>query len=200
MPSMINKEKNIAFLHFQKCGGWWVAETIKEHNFLPINYTKNGGHIGVEDLPEGCNSFGFIRHPVSWYVSMFHFMHTVGWRTMHSFEQLKSNNINEFIINCQEDGIFILGDYFDKFYGIGTDKECKQIFKFENLEQSMNQLADLYDIPIKEDVKKFINRRRNASRKLEQTQDLLNGSSLHFIEQNCQYILERFDYDLLLPQ
>jgi len=198
MPSMINKEKNIAFLHLQKCGGWWVSEILNKCNFKPINYTKNGGHLGVEELPEGCKSFGFMRHAVGWYVSMFNFMHRVNWKiSTTSFERLRSNDINEFIQKCKGEDVFQLGNHFDRFYGIGTDKECKQIFKFENLEQSMNQLADLYDIPIKEDVKKFINRRRNASRKLEQTQDLLNGSSLQFIDQSCQHILERFDYDLL---
>ena len=197
---MINKEKNLAFLHFEKCGGWWVAEIIKEHNFSPVDYVKDGGHTGVQDLPEGCISFGFIRHPVSWYVSMFNFMHTVGWQISYSFEHLKSNNINEFIINCQNNDKFLLGEYFDKFYGIGTDKECKQIFKFEMLEQSMNHLADLYDIPIKEDVKKYISRRINVSQKLEQTKDLLNARSLHFIEQSCKRILDRFNYDILLPE
>lgn len=199
MPSMINKEKNLAFLHFQKCGGWWVAEIIGGHNFSPVDYEKDGGHIGVKDLPEGCNSFGFIRHPVSWYVSMFNFMHTVDWKITYSFEHLKSNNINQFIINCQEHNMFLLGEYFNSFYGVGTDKECKQIFKFEMLEQSMNYLADFYDIPMKNEITELINEPKNISRKLEHTEDLLNAESLQFIEQSCQHILERFDYDLLLP-
>ena len=198
MPSMISKEKNLAFLHLQKCGGWWVAEIINKYNFLPLNYVKNGGHLGVQDLPEGCNSFGFVRHPVSWYVSMFNFMHTVDWKiAKSSWQSLKSNNINKFIINCQKYEKFVLGDYFNSFYGIGTDKECKLIFKFEKLEQSMNDLADLYNIPMKEDIKKHINRRRNASEKTGNTTDILDARSLQYIEISCQHILERFNYDLL---
>ena len=79
MPSMINDELKIVFLHFPKTRGMWIADILKSKGFHNINITVSGGHSGVEFIPEGHLSFGFVRHPATWYQSLFNYLCTMSW-------------------------------------------------------------------------------------------------------------------------
>lgn len=60
------------FYHIQKTGGTWVTAAIK--NACPGLVKTHGTHAKEKDHPKGNKkAFTFVRHPVSWYESMYWF-------------------------------------------------------------------------------------------------------------------------------
>ena len=99
MPSMFHKKSNLAYLHLPKTGGWYVSHILKKLGFQNINMNYNGGHVDVKHLPTDTYTFGFVRHPVSWYRSLFNFFSNSNWD--HRSDIFKSEDINQFLLKIQ---------------------------------------------------------------------------------------------------
>ncbi len=64
--------KDIVFLHLQKCGGTFVKHVL-EDNLSAVNVRpEHNGYLDIVDPHKGKFIFGTIRNPYSWYVSLYH--------------------------------------------------------------------------------------------------------------------------------
>lgn len=201
---MINDELKIAFLHFPKTRGMWIADMLKSKGFHNINITLNGGHLGVKFVPEGFSSFGFVRHPVDWYQSLFNYLCTVDWKFHPTF---RSDNINQFIDKTklykfnplkqdQERNRLVLERMYKSFFGIGTNKECTCIGKHEEMPNALIDILNGLGLDIKDQA--LINKDIyiNRSKKFK---DIISGENLEYIFASCDSIFERFRYDKIYP-
>lgn len=192
MASMVNHDQKLCFLHFQKTAGWWISKILKDEGFEIIDIKKYGGHLGVTSMPLGYQSFGFVRHPVSWYQSLFNYLSTIGWKLHgHDFQDLKCNNINGFIEKTQEHKKFVLIDMYKNFFAVGTESESENILRYENIYDEMIKISRKFSLRIEQKVRDTKDLFVNKSDRFE---DTLSLSSLNYIFCSCDEIFDRFEY------
>lgn len=200
MPSMYNKEKNAAFLHFIKTGGWWVKNLILDKcNFKDIDLSYNGGHVGareIKNIADDIFTFGFIRHPISWHISLFNYLTQYDWLSYNpksGFLHLRSNSIDEFIEKTIFDGIKMT-DYYHQFFDIGGLNECKFIGKHETIYDDMKYILDILKLPNKDLIEDSKNFKVNESAKYFRGK--LNSKSVDLIVCSCEEIFKKFKYQI----
>ena len=186
MPSMINEKKKIVFLHLSKTAGITVTTILENHQFVPIDLEHNAGHIGYRSCFDNYFTFGFIRHPEQWYISLYRFFRTHDWKIKtKSFEEYRSDNINDFIDNLIRTNNFMLGEVFEKFFGDSTDF----IGKTENLIHDLDKVLSLHGIQMSqtETCIKF-----NVSKKFPAE---IDQEHKEWIRASCDLIYKRFGYE-----
>lgn len=192
MASMVNHDQQLCFLHFQKTAGWWISKILKDKGFEIVDIKKYGGHLGVASMPSGYQSFGFVRHPVDWYQSLFNYLSTINWKLHgHNFHDLKSNDINIFIERTQEHNKFVLIDMYKNFFAIDTEFECKDILRYEDIYDEMTRISRKFSLEIEQNVRETKDLFINKSDRFENT---LSLSSINYIFSSCNEIFNRFEY------
>lgn len=195
MPSMIHQEANIAFLHLSKTGGWYVTAILKELGFSVIDMSLNGGHVGAFDIPAGIYKFGFVRHPVSWYTSLYNYLCDVDW---NGCAEIKSNSLDELIIKTHDTG-WNYNELYLQFYGIGTYLQCNYIGKYESLESDLRHVIYKFGHLLNKDegdiniiFDKYKDYKVNQSSKRDGVS--ISNNVLDYIYGNCHDIFKMYNY------
>jgi len=93
------------FLHVPKCAGWWVRNAISGVGIPTVEYghehtSFKSGLLRLRP-PEWYRRklvFMFVRHPLSWYQSMWAFRLKHGWSMTHPLDfNCASNNFEQFV-------------------------------------------------------------------------------------------------------
>lgn len=195
MASVYNPTKNTAFLHFIKTGGCWVQSILNQYNFQVIDITNNDGHVGAKDfIKNDIFTFGFIRHPVSWHISLFNFLNQNNWMDHNpkAFIHLKSKSIDEFLEKTFLDGIKMT-DYYHDFFDIGGLNECSFIGKYENIYHDMKFIFDILGLP-SDTIEPMKDIKINES--VKYFNGKLSTKSLDLIFYSCEEIFKRFKYEI----
>jgi|SaaInlV_165m_DNA_1040744.scaffolds.fasta_scaffold33679_1 hypothetical protein len=186
MPSMINKEKGMIFLHLSKTGGTTVSKILKNHGFVNIDLSINGGHIGYREDFKEYFTFGFIRHPERWYKSLYRFFKGLDWMVgVADFTRYKSDNINDFIDKVIENNQYIMGGLVSEFF----NEDVSFIGKMENLMEDLDRVLSMHNINMTHDER---NIKINVSKKYP---DEINQEHKDWIRETCSEIYDRFSYD-----
>lgn len=210
MTSMVNHRKKICFLHFSKTGGWWVNNLLKGAGFSAMDMKFCGGHHGVDSVPDGYESFGFIRHPINWYVSLFRFLISKGWcpglpdQDNNCLFELASTDINGFVKNCIDNSVFVLDKTFSQFYGCGSEKECTNIFRYEDIHREMHLVSEQLDLGIDDLIDSTKTLMINFTKKrsgyglylptVNEVSSSLSEDGLSMIKQASENTFKRFGY------
>ena len=195
MPTMINEENNIAYLHFSKTGGWFVTRMLRQDNWNIVDIKTKGGHLGVHELNENVFTFGFIRHPFEWYKSLYNYFWTCDFNNgIDDFNHLRCHSLDEFIIKSK-DG-FNLSKIYNIFFGIDTDKECNEILKYEDMHKELPKLLSRFGMNYYEYISK--NKNHYVNKSVQQSGCNLSKKSTDYIINSCHQIFERFNYDKVI--
>jgi len=187
MPSMINEEKRLVFLHLSKTAGITVAKILGNHGFVNIDLSINGGHIGYREDFKEYFTFGFIRHPERWHKSLYRYFRGLGWRINKinaDFTRFKADNINDFIDKLIDNNEFILGDMTSGFFG-----DSDFIGKTENLMEDLDRVLSMHDINMTPHERRI---KMNVSKKYP---DEIDQEHKDWIRSTCSEIYDRFSYD-----
>ena len=196
MPSMICKERNLAFLHFSKTGGWFVTRMLRTRGFVISDMQVWGGHIGVDGFDPSLTRFGFIRHPVSWYRSLFNYFTNCNWSNGHDFSYLTSDNLDEFIGRCADS--FDLMKLYKTFYGVDTNEEADFIFRFEDMHSVLPEFLSNHGIDCFDYINK--NKGNQVNKSKTQLDDSCSIATQSYIYETCHPIFERFEYEKRDPR
>ena len=157
MPSMYNEEKDALFIHFSKTGGVWTQNILSKFGFRIIDLSIKGGHLGIRDLDfvtKNTYTFGFVRNPISWHISLFNFLDSNNWK-YEGLSRYKSSSLNEYLskiyINPNQDAAFSV--WFNDIFGIGSDLECKNIFRYEEIYDSLKKALQNVNINAETEIK-----------------------------------------------
>lgn len=187
----------MAYLHMSKTAGWYVAGILTDLGFATINDRLNGGHLGVADVPSNIYTFGFIRHPVAWYISLFNYLSSNDWMDN---QQLRSSCINEFIEKTQYTH-WNYNDLYLSFFGIGTHLQCNYIGKYESLDRDLrfilNKFKHILKVSIDDIDTVFIKHKGQIINRSTPTLDnSISDQNLWSIYINCQTIFDKYGYKL----
>lgn len=211
MATMINHKKRLAYLHFEKTGGWTVYQILKEFDFEimpdPVDGYSMGRHITALQVPQNYTSFGYVRHPVNWYISLYNWLETNEW-CLHKnkredrkgykeidFTDIYQPSLNKFIeapvvVKECTNGF----NYFYKFlhfFAMGTDQECQIIGRFEEMFDHLDTVLKLHNIHATD----YINKMKQVKINQSITKDTyISPHNLEFIYESCDYIFNRFNY------
>lgn len=191
MASAIINNK-IKFLHLSKTGGWWCIHAMKQAGLKVdiIDLENTGGHIGSECLTDKEIGFGFVRHPILWYESLYNYMTKINWKFA---PQLKAGNINLFIDNImsgKHDKLCNLSKLTNKFY----EKEKNIIIgKFEFL--AFDLVSILKKLKLKCNYNKILQSRKNRINASDYVESMSVESMRKILKVDRRYF-ERFGYEL----
>ncbi len=153
MSNMLLKKCN--FLHIPKCGGTYINTILwrlgcindRSNHILSPGY----GHLFPSQMPDdGKPLFTFVRHPVAWWKSFYHWnMHLEHSR--FSGQEKETKSFDEWI---NDYGEFWLGFYthlVKRYTGVESvfpnSKVVSLVGKTENLEPDLKRLLDLTGEP-----------------------------------------------------
>lgn len=201
MATLINREKNLVYLHFEKTAGWWFYTVLKDHGFEIVNMNIYGGHMGQIHFGPDVETFGFIRHPVDWYISLFNFLNGLDWTIEHpqklhktaNFMWAKRDCLDDFITDIRRGPLnfFNLCYRYLYFFGLNGNNPCRRIGKFENMYWYVDKTLKEFDI----DISEWIELRKDHKLNDCQRKDThISDDNLQFIYYSCDPIFNRFDY------
>lgn len=187
---MINKEKKIVFLHLSKTGGIWANSILEHYDFEIINLKKNGGHLPNSAKYNDHFTFGFIRHPVAWYKSLYRFFKTNNWvlQSGGNFTDLKSDNINEFLAIIKSRNRFDLIQMYDEFF---VKHPVSYIGKYENLYDDLDLCLRLNGVDATDLIKE---KSRAIINKSEKYDCDISQDNLNHIFDYCDKMFDKFNY------
>jgi len=187
---MINKDKKIVFIHMSKTGGIWSQSVLDKYGFKIIDLKINGGHIPNSLDYEDYFTFGFVRHPIAWYKSLYRFFKTNDWKLKNDadFSDLKCNNINEFIDIIREQNIFNLENIYNEFF---VKYPVSYIGKYENLYEDLELCLKVNGINASNLIKDKSRTLINSSKKYDCE---LSREKLEYIFDSCEEIFNKFNY------
>lgn len=201
MATMINKEKNLAFLHFNKTAGTSLFPFLKLCGFEIVDPTLWGGHIGALYFEPNVKKFGFIRNPFDWYVSMFNFLNNRNWIIGNCYtnkpsdlSNFKKDTLNDFIESAKrhDPPWFNLMSQYNIFFAIGSDRECKEIFPMEDFWTHLQTLLKNYNIEYnKSYIEKHGSIKCNSSDAIDKN---ISKENVDYILSSCGEIFKRFSY------
>lgn len=147
MSSLYNDQ--IAFVHVPKTGGSWVAEALRY--VLPDLKVPGGAgdfmgeHRTAAQMPAGRFSFGFVRHPATWYRSYFMFVKAKGVRAAEGdllWEAARTaEDFNEFVQRATSDYPGVVTSIYRQYLE-GVDF----VGRYENLTNDLVRALRLADV------------------------------------------------------
>lgn len=198
------------FIHIPKCGGTavqsalWKLKTVTDKAAQEIT-TPHHGHLFASQMPEnGKPFFSFVRNPVSWWMSFYHWNMNPA-HSRFSTDELATTSFDEWI---RDYGPFWLGFYTKlvRRY-LGKDTLFPSANKVEiigrtehmytDLRTMLNVIGQPYDVAVMSDLisgkLKFDSRRSNT-----QTYDrkAVSMESRELIKKCEFYMYETFGYKL----
>lgn len=148
------------FIHIPKCGGTaiesalWATGCVKnaEHVIRSPHY----GHLFASQMPEDDKpNFTFIRHPVTWWESWYHWNKSQP-NSRFNAEELKTRSFDEWI---NDYGQFWLGLYskiVDRYMGLDpnfpTSNKVTHVGRTEKLYDDLMRILEELDEPYKKAV------------------------------------------------
>tara|TARA_R110000751_G_scaffold23590_7_gene65195 strand:+ start:4167 stop:4829 length:663 start_codon:yes stop_codon:yes gene_type:complete len=95
------------FLHIPKTGGTWVKKVISKAQIETFEHGSTHAHFPElfkyrdEMFYDKKYVFAFVRHPLSWYQSIWVYRMKHGWSMDHPLDyNCASNDFHEFVRNC----------------------------------------------------------------------------------------------------
>lgn len=188
---------NSVFLHIPKTGGSWVKRVIQNLK-LDIKREDEGWH-SVQLLP-GKFTFAFVRHPLTWYQSIWAYC----WKEKHwhygqhvKLACCKDADFDAFIDKVASR--FPKG-FLNNFYAKWT-KHCHFVGKYENmyndLVTALQTAKEKFDPQIVLDMKSYT---RNAAAKTDQWKNKCLYFDMHSAEKIMKIeheIIKQYDYDYI---
>lgn len=195
MPSMINEKQKIVYLHLSKTGGSWSRGILEQHDFKIIDIKSFGGHLPNSPKYKDYFTFGFVRHPVSWYKSLYRFFKTNDWVLNSNggfsgavFTDLKSDNINDFLDTIRRKDKFDLNEMYNRFF---VEHPVSYIGKYENLYEDLHLCLKLNGINATNLIR---NRATHYVNKSNAYDCNLSPENLEYIYDSCDDIFKTFNY------
>lgn len=202
MPTLINQDINLVYLHFKKTGGWLVHDILKSYNFKVIDINKYGGHLGQEFFDkEKYFTFGFVRHPVDWYISMFNFLNQNGFifrgaisNEIIDLRWAKTNTLDEFIteVRTGKNIAFNLISEYVNFFCLNSPNYCEHIYRYENMFLHLKEVLSKFNIDISQEINRLSKTRINKS---DHKDTIISGYNLEYIYYSCDPIFNKFSYE-----
>ena len=200
MATLINREKNLVYMHFSKTGGWLLYTILKDHGFEIVDMNICGGHMGQIHFGPEYETFGFIRHPVDWHISMFNFLNGLDWvidQPDHraDFTWAKRDTLDDFITDIRRGPLnsFNLSHRYFLFFGLNFGHSpCKRIGKYEDMFRYLDMTLKEFDINITEWIEIRKQSRLNSSVRKD---TYISQENLNFIYYSCDPIFNRFNYE-----
>lgn len=203
MATLINEDKKLVYLHFKKTGGWLIYNILKDHGFKIIDLSKFGGHIGQEYFDKQYFTFGFIRHPVDWYISIFNFLNghdfvLIAPRQSNKVIDIswaKTNTLDEFITKIRngENVAFNLISEYVNFFGLNGDNNyCKLVYRYEEMFSCLNEVLLQFDIDISDKIDMMSKIKINQS---DRKDTFISQDNLQYIYYSCDPIFNTFGYE-----
>lgn len=133
------------FLHVPKTGGHWVTEALTQARLAKRVWPQH--HWPLEDVKNDWRTlypgrplpflFGFVRHPVSWYHSVWRWYTKRGWRDKGPMvNAAKGLPFREFIVTVTDQCPGHLKQSVDKWLG-PREEPVDFIGQFEHLQQNL---------------------------------------------------------------
>ena len=198
---MLHKDKKIVFLHFPKTAGWSMDPFLRSCGFTIVDPHVNGGHMGAFYFDETFHKFGFMRHPVDWYISMYNFLNGLNWEISNvltgvttPFNAAKRDSLDEFITASRKhEGMhFDLYMEYILFFAIGRPRECKMVFQMENMWDHLRMIMNSFNIKYDEN---YIQNNKDIKINHSQVKDTkISRKNLEYIFDSCNPIFKRFKY------
>tara|TARA_R110001599_G_scaffold338783_1_gene558013 strand:+ start:366 stop:980 length:615 start_codon:yes stop_codon:yes gene_type:complete len=196
-PLLISEKHKLCFIHMPKTAGQWTKRFLLKLDvgFKRVKNTKN-----FIDIPLASNfnndyyKFGFVRDPVDWYQSFFNFQ-SDDFHNRFLFDRMMvARDINEYITNIKNVRLTKarMTLMYNYIFSVGHENECKNIFKYENLYDSLLKILNDKGIDASSLMEKEKTQKRNASKK--KCGEKINQESLDFIYESCKGIYEKFNY------
>ena len=197
------------FIHIPKCGGTvlntalWRLKTITTQD--QIIKTPHNGHLFASQMPEnGKPFFSFVRHPVSWWLSFYHWNMNPAHSRFSTME-LATTSFDEWI---KDYGPLWLGfytqivrRYLGKDSNFPTNNKVEMIGRtehvFKDLRTILNVIGQPYDVDIMNDL---ISGKLNFNSTLSNTQTYdrkaVSMETRELIKKCEFYMYETFGYSL----
>lgn len=155
MPAV--RTERMLFLHVPKTGGSYVAGALEAAvGARPVDFSdsedrrERNGHAALRSF-EGNELFtlAFIRHPLSWYRSLWSYRMRRGWRMEHPLDRAaRSEDFNEFATRVTERMPGYLGLLFGEFIG-PAERPIEYIGRYERLTDdlctALTQAGETFD-------------------------------------------------------
>lgn len=170
MPTIM---PNSVFFHIPKTGGTWVTEVLKDMGGHKDRYKSFGHPLNLQaehTSPKYYKtkkfSFAFVRHPKSWYESIYRFRKGNDWPDKEKFpidEKCKSDSFNGFVelmLKHYPEGFYTM--VVKEFDGDEVGESLDFMGRQENLKEDLREALTLAGEKIKE--KSFERGKANESK------------------------------------
>lgn len=182
------------FLHFPKTGGWWIYRALEAAGvgFYAKDTNVQGGHHGFADTPTWRPCFGFIRHPESWYRSMFYYLQRIEW-TFHP--DARRPDVNSFVRAVLSGHVTIpcMSDWVSLFFGTES-----LVYRMENgLANGLMSALDVFGEQYSAARLREFDKQRVLVNQTPPEMKVapLEQSTIELIRSAEKSIYERFEYD-----
>jgi hypothetical protein len=195
---------NSKFIHIPKCGGTsvqaalWYIGCIKDRSQSFVGYPIHHGHLFASQMPEDDKScFTFIRNPISWWHSYYHWNKTSDSRFILC--EKSTLNFDQWI---SEYGQFWLGHYsklIRRYLGedenFPTENKIRLIGKTENLHHDLRNILDTCGEPyIAHKMQELID--KNLTSNAQTYNKQISLESKNIIYNTEKEIFDRFNYTI----
>jgi chondroitin 4-sulfotransferase 11 len=195
---LVNKDQNFLFVHIQKTAGTSITHELldvvgTEHLYYPHSLLK---HVPLTPSYRDMFVFGFVRNPWDRLVSWYNMSLKKGpINSFHKYTLDNSNNFSEFmrcleVVEEEMDGYISNSIYYKslKFNQIEYLSDAndqvlaKFIGRFESLQDDMNLLSQLLQIPFK--PLKMINN------------NLHNDYRMYYKDKDIEWVAKTYEKDI----
>lgn len=135
------------FIHFPKTGGWWCCYAMIDAG-IPIQQASTdirGGHAGHYFGDPEKPLFGFVRHPYTWYQSLFQYLQDIDW-VFHPLA--RSETLEEFVqkVRNYRTTLLPMSDWVDQLFGFGVASIGRYETLPADLVRILTELGEEFDV------------------------------------------------------
>jgi hypothetical protein len=145
--------EKLAFIHVPKTGGTWAVEAMKRAGvpLRPIDAPeRQGGHFLASEVSANLFTFGFVRNPLTWYVSYWLHRHTFeDWDPTDPLEPYVHEPFENFIEAVIANKAGFLSEVYANFLG-RPDSPVSFIGRYESLAADLVTALRLAEQPFDE--------------------------------------------------
>lgn len=194
---MYHPEKDALFIHFSKTGGMWTQKILSKFGFRIVDLNVKGGHLGINDLDfvtKNTYTFGFVRNPISWHISLFNFLDSNNWN-FKGFSRYKSSSLNEHLskIYTSPSQKVAFSIWFNDMFGVGSDLECKNIFRYEEIYNGLKKALQNVNINAETEIEMAKDIKKNKTLVRD---SYISKENIRLIFLNNKQIFEKYKYNL----